>query len=69
MITNIKDIKPSPFAINQIRVQVENLGSDLKYHLKKVGISEAYYKEAVDFLKKHPKEYDTWLKENEDKLF
>ena len=69
MITSIDEIQPSPFAINQIRVTVENLHSDLKYHLKKVGISESYYKEAVTYLKSHFKEYEEWLKKHEDELF
>lgn len=66
MINSIDDIKPSPFAINQIRVSVENMHADLKYHLKQAGISEGYYKEAVTYLKSHFKEYEKWLKDHED---
>lgn len=69
MITSIDEIKPSPFAINQIRVSVENMHSDLKYQLKQAGVSESYYKEAVAYLKSHFKEYESWLKKHEDELF
>lgn len=66
MIKDINDIKPSPFAINQVRMTVENLGGDLKFHLKKINVSEAYYKEATAFIKSHPKDYDKWMKDHED---
>ena len=69
MITKITDIKPSPFAINQVRVSVENLGADLKFHLKNLGISETAYKESVAYLNKHWDEYTKWLAEQENNGF
>jgi len=69
MITSIEEIKPSPFAINQVRVSVENMGADLKFHLKNIGVSEKYYKEAAFYITNHWDEYSKWLKAHEDELF
>lgn len=69
MITSIEEIKPSPFAINQVRVSVDNLGADLKYHLKNIGVSEKYYHEAANFIKSHFKDYEKWLNTHENELF
>lgn len=67
MIANVNDIKPTPFEVWQVRNFVKG-GADLKFNLKKLGISETAYNEGVKYIQSHWKEYCKYLDDHADEL-